>query len=232
MSDQAPSLCVVVPALNEEEAINDTVHTILTKGEKYGLDIQICLINDGSTDKTGALMDQLAQEHPCISVRHNAQPSGLASSFHHGIDHANGSYLTIIPGDNAFSADGIDAFFKSIGTTDMVVTFREGQKETRTFIRYFLSMTYTKMMSFLFGGGLKDYHSMVAYPVKLLRTLNLKAEGPPYQIEAIVKLLRHKPSIAQVPVSLNARLETRSSALRFKTVQQLAITILQLLLRR
>jgi glycosyltransferase involved in cell wall biosynthesis len=56
-----PTVSFVVPALNEEGNIAGAVSTILQAAEGRVADLEILLVNDGSTDRTGDLMEQLAE---------------------------------------------------------------------------------------------------------------------------------------------------------------------------
>ncbi len=66
-----PTLSVIVPALNEEANIADAVREATRAlGERFS-DYELLLFNDGSTDRTGEIMDALALEDPHIRVFHH-----------------------------------------------------------------------------------------------------------------------------------------------------------------
>jgi len=225
-------LCVVVPALNEEANIQNTVETIILQGDKNNLNLQIILIDDGSTDQTQQHMDTFATKYKSVSIVKHESSKGLAASFRAGIELAQAPYLTVIPGDNAFAANGINTFFKCIGTAELIITYRQDQYDNRSLLRFLLSKVFSFIMSCLFVGGIRDYHSMVAYPVDRLRSLTLIGESAAYQLEAVVKMLRLKPTIVQTPVSINLNPETKSSTLKFKSLNQLFSIIIELLFKR
>lgn len=223
---------IVVPALNEVANIEKTVAGVADSAAAAQCNVSMLLINDGSTDGTGALMDSLAQRYPRVQVIHRPARAGLSRSFHDGIERADAPYLTVIPGDNAFAQDGIRRILSAAGEADMVVSYRQDQARSRNAARYVLSRLFTVGVGILFGRRLRDFHGMVLYPVDLLRRADLRAEGPAYQIEAIVRLLRQKPTVIEVPVTLNPQPALKSSSLRLKVLGQLIRTVIDLTLRR
>jgi len=223
-------LTIVVPALNEQEKIAETVTGILPLACFHLDDFEILLINDGSTDATGSIMDRLAETDPRIKVIHHPQRRGLgfASKFVTQIAKFDG--MTLIPGDHAFQNEGIGRMFKAAGVADIVITYRDNQSD-RSLNRSFQSHSLRFVLNCLFGYRLFDYHSMNIYPVKWLRQIPIMADGYGYQICAVVSLLQLGLTYVQVPVSLNAELKGSSRALRPRTYFELGQSIVSLLRR-
>ncbi|MDE2473150.1 MAG: glycosyltransferase, partial [Bradyrhizobium sp.] len=59
-------LTIVIPALNEQEKIAETIEGVLPLARELLDDFEIILIDDGSTDDTAAIMDRFAAEEPRI----------------------------------------------------------------------------------------------------------------------------------------------------------------------
>jgi dolichol-phosphate mannosyltransferase len=74
-------LSIVVPALNEQEKIAETVEGILPLARDLLDDFELILIDDGSTDDTGSIMDRFAAEEPRIVVVHQPQRQGVGAGF-------------------------------------------------------------------------------------------------------------------------------------------------------
>jgi len=69
-----PSVSVVIPARDEEEAIEATVRSLLSQP---GVELELIVVDDGSTDRTGELLDAIAAEEPRLRVLHDpALPAG------------------------------------------------------------------------------------------------------------------------------------------------------------
>ena len=78
-----PSVCVILPAFNEEAIIERNVREICaylkTIGDRY--DWRILIVNDGSADRTGQLADQMATENFRITVVHHEVNMGLCQAM-------------------------------------------------------------------------------------------------------------------------------------------------------
>jgi glycosyltransferase involved in cell wall biosynthesis len=223
-------LTIVIPALNEQEKIAETIEGVLPLARDLLDDFEIILIDDGSTDDTGAIMDRFAAEEPRIVVIHRAQPQGVGAGFKSALQRAKFGAITLIPGDFAFQNEGIARMFKAAGAADIVITYRDNQSD-RSRNRSFQSHSLRFLLNCMFGFWLFDYHSMIIYPVKWLRQIPVKTNGYGFQICSLISLLQLGLTHVQVPVSLNAELKGSSRALRPRTYLELGVTIFSLLRR-
>lgn len=89
-----------MPARNEEEDIADALHSILNQ---KGVNIEVIIINDHSTDRTGAIIDEIAQSDSRVTALHDPplQPGwlGKASAMQYGAERATGDYLVFTDAD-------------------------------------------------------------------------------------------------------------------------------------
>lgn len=86
---QMPKVSVLVPVYNVEKTLKRCVDSILDQTFK---DFEIILIDDGSTDNSGALCDELSLIHKCISVIHKPN-EGLGPTRNRGVEAAKGTYV-------------------------------------------------------------------------------------------------------------------------------------------
>lgn len=94
---------VIVPVYNMQEYIERCVRSIMN--QTYTA-LEIILVNDGSTDRTAELCDQLAAEDSRIRVIHKAN-GGVSSARNVGLKAANGPYISWLDGDDWFEPDMI-----------------------------------------------------------------------------------------------------------------------------
>ena len=161
-------------------------------------DFEIFLIDDGSTDATGAIMDEFAAGEPRIIVHHNPERRGVGAGFEYALARAKFDAITLIPGDHAFQNEGVARMFKAAGAADLVITYRDNQSD-RSINRSLQSHSLRFVLNCVFGFWLSDYHSMIVYPVKWLRQIAVKADGYGYQICALISLLQLGLTYVQVP---------------------------------
>ncbi len=223
------SLTMIFTALNEEDKIKSAVMGMLKVARDNLKEFEIILLNDGSTDKTGAIMDQLVKEIPEAKVVHNEKPRGIGAAFATGLGMASCKYVTLVPGDEAYSTDLFPDLFKKIGEVDFIITYRTNQFQSRKFSRYVISRTYSFVWANVFSVPIKDLSSLNIYPVELTR----KIAPPPdlgFQLEMTIKLLRQNVSFIQMPLTLNTNEHKRaSSVLKMGNVKALARTVKRLI---
>src|ERR1700681_1163681 len=87
------SISIIIPALNEETVVEGVVRDISQQVAASFTDYEIILIDDGSNDKTGEIMDRLATELPNVRAIHNPGNIGLGSSYQRGLAAARYDYL-------------------------------------------------------------------------------------------------------------------------------------------
>ncbi len=200
--DLARTLTVVMPALNEEHNIGLTVNEILPIARRELAGIELILVNDGSSDKTGEAMDRLAAENPEVTVIHHPECRGVGATYKEGIARARMNYVTLVPGDHEADAATWPAFFQAVGKADLVIGYRANQRVARPLYRVFLSRLYTFIMCRLFGVRVRDFHSLVVYPTGSVRTRELGFVGYTYQLELLVNLFRNRFTYTEVAVIL------------------------------
>jgi glycosyltransferase involved in cell wall biosynthesis len=137
-----PTISFVVPALNEEANIADAVReAVASMGDRFS-DYELLLFDDGSTDRTGAIMDKLAAADPRhIRVTHNPSPRNLGGVYKQGIALARMDYLLMVPGDNENPGHALQAPFDAIGRADIVLPYPVNS-QVRGSARHLVSRTY------------------------------------------------------------------------------------------
>lgn len=90
-------LSIIVPIFNVERYLPSTLDSLVN--QIGNANVEILLIDDGSTDSSGSICDKYAREYNNISVIHK-QNGGLSSARNAGIDAAKGDYLMFLDGDD------------------------------------------------------------------------------------------------------------------------------------
>ena len=120
-------LSIIIPVYNVEQYLQCCVQSVITQTYQ---NLQVILVNDGSTDSSGILCDQLAQQDSRIQVVHK-ENGGLSDARNAGIDIAKGKYISFIDADDYIVGDGLEKIiniaeeykadvvkFKNIGVTE------------------------------------------------------------------------------------------------------------------
>lgn len=112
----SPSVSVVVPVYNVAPYLRDCVGSLLA--QRF-TDFEVLLVDDGSTDGSGAICDELAQKDPRMVVLHK-ENGGACSARNRGIENARGEFLVFVDADDLVTEDYLEHLMES--DADMVVT--------------------------------------------------------------------------------------------------------------
>ncbi len=96
LPDPAPMVSILVPCFNEEDNVAETIAGLAAQNYP---NFEIIAINDGSRDRTGAILDGLTSRYPNLRVVHHATNQGKAMGLRMGSLVARGEYLVCIDGD-------------------------------------------------------------------------------------------------------------------------------------
>ncbi|MBQ8680482.1 MAG: glycosyltransferase family 2 protein, partial [Treponema sp.] len=134
--DNQPLISVIVPVYNVEKYLPQCLDSI--KNQTYK-NLEIILIDDGSTDSSGVICDKVALIDKRIRVFHK-ENGGLSDARNYGIDKAKGSWLTFIDSDDYISSNYIEYLFKlsvthntKIATGAHTVFYESGKKVYKGF---------------------------------------------------------------------------------------------------
>ncbi|MBQ9314472.1 MAG: glycosyltransferase [Clostridia bacterium] len=106
MKDELVS--VIIPIYNIEVYIKRCVNSIINQTYK---NIEILLIDDGATDNSGKICDELAKQDSRIKVFHKVN-GGLSDARNYGIEKSKGKYITTIDGDDFVSEDYVEHLYR------------------------------------------------------------------------------------------------------------------------
>jgi len=205
-------LSIVVPCFNEEDNIEIVLDEIIACKKKSDLNIEIIVVNDGSTDKT---FEKCAKYNKSTYIKliNHKKNKGFGAAFWSGVYAANGKYLIMVPGDGEARFKRVLFATKLLGNVDIILTFFTN-KTKRSFSRRFLSKIFTSIINLTFGTKLNYTNGMNIYPTDALKNIECESSGFFFQAEIIVKLLLKNLSFAEVPIKLDSRFNGTSKAVR------------------
>lgn len=97
--EKYPLISVIIPAYNIAAYLPRCVESV--RAQTYG-ELEVILVDDGSTDGTGGMCDDLARKDSRIRVWHK-ENGGSSSARNVGLDHARGEYIGFVDGDDYIS---------------------------------------------------------------------------------------------------------------------------------
>lgn len=103
---------VVMPACNCEKFIEEAVRSVLNQTVR---DLELIVVDDGSTDATKTVVEKLAGEDPRVRLVVNEENMGVAKSRNHGLDLCCGTYTALLDSDDYWNEDFLE---KMIGCAE------------------------------------------------------------------------------------------------------------------
>lgn len=103
-------ISVIVPAYNVEKYIEECVGSIIDQSYK---NIEIIIVDDGSTDKTGTICDKIAKTNDRIKVIHQNN-QGLSVARNNGIKAAFGDFISLVDGDDIVEDDFLQSMMSNM----------------------------------------------------------------------------------------------------------------------
>mgnify|MGYP000907422800 CR=1 FL=1 len=178
---------------------------------------EILIIDDGSTDGTGALADDLAQTYASIRVLHHPTNLGLGEAYRTGFRYARGEYLTFFPADGQYAADIIRQFLPLMDEVDMILGYLPENR--RTLLTRVLS-TLERLLYRLVIGPLPRFQSIMMFKRSLLDAIPLYCTGRGWGIvmEFVIKVSRGGYKVRSVPTNVRPRLSGTSKVNNWRTI--------------
>ena len=109
MSSKIPSVSIIIPTYNVEKYLRQCMESVLIQTLE---DIEIICIDDGSTDKSGEILDEYASKDERIKVVHK-ENAGYGHSMNLGISLARGKYIGIVEPDDYIKPNMYRALYEA-----------------------------------------------------------------------------------------------------------------------
>jgi glycosyltransferase involved in cell wall biosynthesis len=190
------------PALNEEDNVAPIVEEALTVLPRFADDLEITVVDDGSSDRTGAIADELATKDPRVRVIHHGTRRGYGGAVRSGLVAATKPWVFFTDGDRQFALEDLGLLIAAADDADAVVGYRIKRADPTR--RLFVAWVYNRLIRLLFGGGWRDvdcafklFRRDVFARVPLER---VRSNGAFFSPELLITLRRGRVRVRQVGV--------------------------------
>lgn len=153
-----PHVAVVMPGFNEEDAIADSVRSILALD--YPRDrLEVVVIDDGSTDATFERMTEVAREDPRVEVIHFSENRGKRAAMAAGIAATGAEIIAFVDSDSVLEPDALRVLVQGFGDPEVgavaghadVLNVRESWLTRMQAVRYYVAFKVMKAAESVFG---------------------------------------------------------------------------------
>lgn len=203
---EGDSVTAIVPALNEEKYIEQSVKGMIEVFRANNMSYEIIIINDGSKDRTGEIAETLSKKNKNIQAVHHETPRGLGGAYKKGIALTKTQYVIMLVGNNENDLASTNNTIQQRGKADMIIPFPRNMAE-RPVNRQIASRLFTALAKGISGAKvgvkLKYYNGSVLHKTELIKSINIETDSYAYQAEALIKLISRGNSFIEVPKTVN-----------------------------
>lgn len=207
------TLSIIIPVYNEEKTVSLLLDRV--RDAKLDLNKEIIIVNDGSRDKSPALIKKWLEANTSgesFRTIYLEKPNGgKGSAVRHGIEHSTGDVLIIQDADLEYSPEDYEKCVRPIldGEVKVVYGSRELYNHNRVYSSpsfYLGGLTLTYWMNLLYGCDLTDEPTCYkTFDGNLIRTLLFKGDKFDWEPEITAKLLRLGYRIKEVTINYTPR---------------------------
>lgn len=210
-SSQKPLLSVVVPVYNEATLIADNLARLCVYLGTIESDYrwELVVVNDGSKDASGQLVDAFADGRPNVRVVHHRTNFGLGQAFQSGFHECKGDYIVTLDADLSYSPDHIKRLVDALRRTNSKILvaspyMKGGEISNIPWLRRTLSIWANRFLSLASRGSLSTLTGMVrAYDARFIRGVHLRAQGTEINPEMIYKGMMLRARMGEIPAHLS-----------------------------
>src|SRR3989344_7581172 len=200
------SISITIPAYNEETTLLAVCREAISSVTEITNDYEIVLVDDGSSDKTGTIMEELKKKNPDkIVVIHHKKNRGFSGAMKSCFRYATKSLIFLGPADGQFDYNQLRLFVSAIKNYDIVTEYRPYNEEP--WYRKFNSFIYHSTIRLLLGIRLRELSSCIMYRREVRNSITISADDFSclFLSEFVYKSMKKRYSIGQVPIRFYRR---------------------------
>ncbi|NQS90577.1 glycosyltransferase family 2 protein [Patescibacteria group bacterium] len=194
------NLSIILPAYNEVENIERVANSILEFVPTITQNYEIIIVDDGSRDGTGKLIDKLAKNYNQIVALHHLSNKGYGAALRSGFKAAKAKLIFFTDGDGQFDIRELAKLMALIKTADIICGYRIRRADY--LFRRINAGLYNLAIRLLFNLSIMDIDcAFKLFKREVIQSLNLKSSGAFINAEFLVLAKKKGYTIRQVGVS-------------------------------
>lgn len=208
-------LSIVMPVYNEEKTVTEILKRVKNI-ELPGIQKQIIIVNDGSTDKTHQLIKKEIGNSKNVIYLDQKENKGKGSAVKKGLEYANGDYVIIQDADLEYDPENYENLIKPVlqkktkivyGTRlNRLPNLKRDENNINFLLHYMGNRMLSLLVSILYGQWITDMETCYKlFPKYALDNIHINAKGFEFEPEITTKFLRQGFHILEIPITTNPR---------------------------
>lgn len=208
-------------ALDEEQHVEAFLRKAFDVLPMYFDDYEVVFVNDGSTDQTPNIVDQLAEEFPQLVVVHHDVNRGIGEAIHTARKHVSKDYVFWSDIDAHFDLRDLNKILPLLVEYDVVSAFKHENIKSKTPFSMFKSRVNYYIIKILFLSPIKDFQFVQFFPREFFcEGIELESCSSFIPPECLIKANLVDLSVYQVQIKYHSylALERPSKCMNTKTI--------------
>ena len=196
------TLSIFFPTYNEEENIRETIQrtTRVAEESPYIGEYEIIIVNDGSSDGTREISEELARTNPAVRVINHVRNSGYGAALKTGIAAARMDYVFFTDADLQFDIVELQNLLVHLAHYPVVIGYRAPRRDST--MRLMNAWGWNALNRILFGLRVRDIDcAFKLFKRDAVQSIRLQSKGAMISAETLIRLARKKIPVKEVPVS-------------------------------
>lgn len=201
---------IAMPAYDEALNLERTVTEAIDALAATAPDGEVLVVDDGSTDGTGAIADELARANTRVRVVHHASNRGFSGAMTTALRKARGEWVFLVPADGQVRMRDLDRFLAAQVDADIVVGLRASRPDPVG--RALLSRAFHKIAKLLFPMPLAEFSAAFLFRRSLIDEMPIRsrASGASFLPEVLYRATVRHARFAQIVIEARPRLAGRA----------------------
>jgi len=190
------SISVFFPCYNEQENLGRTTEKALAVLEELNTDFEVIIVNDGSSDDTGRIADEIAGRDNRVKVVHHEVNLGYGAALQSGFKAATKELVFYTDGDGQFDISEMPPLMELTEQYDIVSCYRLNRNDP--VVRKINGWCWTRLVCLLFGLKIRDIDcAFKLYKREIFDNIELSSTGALIDTEILARATRNGYSIVQ-----------------------------------
>jgi glycosyltransferase involved in cell wall biosynthesis len=183
------SISVFFPCYNEQENVRRTVEKALDVLEKFAADFEIIIVDDGSSDGTEQIADEIAGQDGRVKVVHHERNLGYGAALQSGFKAAAKELVFYTDGDGQFDINEMPPLLSLMEQYDIVSCYRLNRRDP--IIRKINGWCWTKLVCLMFGLKIRDIDcAFKLYKREIFDNIEMSSTGALIDAEILARAAR------------------------------------------
>nr|MDQ3014059.1 glycosyltransferase family 2 protein [Acidobacteriota bacterium] len=217
-----PSISAFFPAYNDEGSIAQMVNRTLALLPQFADDYEVIVVNDGSSDNTAAILDDLARHQPRVRIIHHPRNRGYGGALRTGFAAATKDLVFYTDGDGQYDVSEMTKLMPLM-TKDVDVVNGYKIKRSDSKRRVLLGGLYKRLARMLFHLPIRDVDcDFRLMRRQLIQSIDLTSTSGVVCTEMVYKLCQASCRFTETPVNHYPRLHGQSQFFTLRRVGKTA----------